>query len=190
MIRIMILCLSFLYAFSFSSAEDKVVYQEIKNSPNLEVLTNLDPELIITYKAENEKYAVTVFTDVFCPYCRKLHENISDYLDNGITVHYVPFPLSRSSVPVLESIWCASEEQQKFLLDTAMLQGKFKARSCDFPVMDEANKAARALKVYGTPSIFLKDGRKVSGYMTAEEVNEGLMGRLNFDDWRPKHLRQ
>lgn len=189
MLRIIIICILNIILFSPAMSEE-LVYQGIENSPNVEVLNNLDPELVITYKANNEKYSITVFTDVFCPYCRKLHENLSEYLDNGITVHYVPFPLSRSSVPVLESIWCAPQNEQQFLLDTAMLEEKFKARSCDFPVMDEANKAARALKVYGTPSIFLKDGRKVSGFMTAEEVNDGLMGRLNFDEWRPKHLHQ
>ena len=190
MIRLIMTIMLLILGHSMALSQDEIVYQPLENSVNRPILESLDPELVITYAAPNEKYSVTIFTDIFCPYCRKLHQNMHDFLDNGITVHYVPFPLSRRSVPFLESIWCSPKEQQIFLLDTAMLQEKFRPQSCDFPVMAEAQKVAKELKVYGTPSIFLQDGRKVSGFMTAQEINDGLEGRLNFDEWRPKHLRK
>lgn len=189
MMRWMAICLMSLLMLSFAASKDKITYHPIENSTNKAVLDKIDTELLMIYPAENERYTITVFTDVFCPYCRKLHQNLNQFTDNGITVRYVPFPLTRDSNPVLESIWCAPKDQQQFLMDVAMLELKFKARLCDFPVIDEARKFSKELKVYGTPSIFLEDGRKVSGFMSPTEIIDGLEGRLNFDEWRPAHMR-
>lgn len=156
---------------------------------NTAILASIDPELMIVYPAENEKYTITIFTDVFCPYCRQLHQNLDQFLERGISVKYVPFPLYRESNAVLESIWCAPIDQQKARMDIAMLKHQFSASSCDFPVIEESKNFAKALNVYGTPSIFLDNGRKVSGFMSPEEIYEGLTGKLNFDEWRPKHLK-
>ena len=43
-------------------------------------------DAMIVYPAKNEKHVVTVFTDITCGYCRKMHEQIDDYNDKGITV--------------------------------------------------------------------------------------------------------
>lgn len=188
--RLFSLIFMIFFSTSLAVSEEKIAYQQLENSPNKILLDNISSELMIVYKAPNEKHSIIVFTDVFCPYCRKLHQNLSAFLDNGISVRYVPFPLYNESKPVLESIWCAPEKDQQQLLDIAMLKGKFKAQSCEKTIIADAQKIARELKVYGTPSIFLEDGRKVSGFMTAEEINDGLEGRLNFDEWRPKHLQK
>src|SRR5699024_8718778 len=53
------------------------------------LLTNKVNELAskdaIVYKAKAEKYVVTVFTDITCSYCQKLHQQIADYNAQGIT---------------------------------------------------------------------------------------------------------
>ena len=36
---------------------------------------------VIEFKAPKEKYAVHVFTDISCGYCRKLHSELQSYLD-------------------------------------------------------------------------------------------------------------
>ncbi len=176
-------------AWSDEHSKPEMSAYEIQQAVNKAALSRIDPNLLITYKADNEQHVVTIFTDIFCPYCRKLHQNLNQFTDNGITVRYVPFPLTRDSNPVLESIWCAPKDQQHFLMDVGMLQMKFKARSCDFPVIVEAKKIAFEVNVFGTPSIFLEDGRKVSGFMSPTEIIDGLEGRLNFEEWRPAHMR-
>lgn len=47
---------------------------------------------MIEYKAANEKYVVTVFTDITCGYCVRLHSQMKEYNDLGITVRYMAFP--------------------------------------------------------------------------------------------------
>ena len=54
-------------------------------------LTNSD---FISFKSNNEKYKVTIFTDVDCGYCRKFHNEINDFNNLGITINYVAFPRS------------------------------------------------------------------------------------------------
>ena len=51
----------------------------------------LAPEMIV-YKAPKEQHVITVFTDITCGYCRKLHEQMADYNALGITVRYLAFP--------------------------------------------------------------------------------------------------
>lgn len=148
-------------------------------------LANLDESVMVIYPAAaTTQHTVTIFTDVLCPYCRALHQNLTDLTDHGITVRFVPFPLMAESKPILESIWCAPKDQQHFLLDAAMIYGKFKARPCDAPILAKAQAAAKAMQVFGTPSIFLEDGRKVSGFMSPKEIRAGLNGELDFDTWQ------
>lgn len=54
-------------------------------------LQKLVPEMIV-YKAPKEKHVITVFTDITCGYCHKLHSQMKEYNDLGITVRYLAFP--------------------------------------------------------------------------------------------------
>lgn len=54
-------------------------------------LKALEKEMIV-YKAPQEKHVITVFTDITCGYCHKLHEEMKDYNALGITVRYLAFP--------------------------------------------------------------------------------------------------
>jgi len=51
-------------------------------------LNALEKEMIV-YKAAQEKHVITVFTDITCGYCHKLHEEMADYNALGITVRYL-----------------------------------------------------------------------------------------------------
>lgn len=65
---------------------------------------------MIVYKAPEEKHVITVFTDITCGYCRKLHEQMKDYNALGITVRYLAFPRQGLSSQaektcVLSGVW-------------------------------------------------------------------------------------
>ena len=57
---------------------------------------------MIVYKAPNEKHSITVFTDISCGYCRKLHRELNDLLDAGITVKYLAFPRGGLQVQAMQ----------------------------------------------------------------------------------------
>ena len=46
---------------------------------------------MIVFRPEEVKHSITVFTDIDCGYCRKLHREISAYNDLGIEVRYMFF---------------------------------------------------------------------------------------------------
>ena len=62
----------------------------VTNQLLMKNLNALEKEMIV-YKAAQEKHVITVFTDITCGYCHKLHEEMKDYNALGITVRYLAF---------------------------------------------------------------------------------------------------
>lgn len=117
----------------------------------------------ITYKAKNQKYEVSVFTDITCVYCHKLHEEIKAYNDLGVTVHYYPWPRDGDKGQVftdMTSVWCAKDKNKA--LDDAMAGKPVKAASCDFP-MGKYLDIGRRMLIRGTPGMFAMNGVQLGG---------------------------
>ena len=60
------------------------------------------------------KHTVTVFTDVDCGYCAKLHREMAGYNELGIEVRYMAFPragVGSNSYRKIVSVWCAEDQQ-------------------------------------------------------------------------------
>lgn len=131
---------------------------------------SLDEDKMIVFPAENEKAKVTVFTDISCPYCVKLHEKIPEYNAAGITIRYMAFPRSgpgTSSFRQTENIWC-SEDKNQAMTDAKSGQ-MITAADCDNPV-EEHYKIGQGLGVGGTPAMFLTDGSFLPGYYPPEKL--------------------
>ena len=124
----------------------------------------------IVFSPPNPKYRVTVFTDIDCGYCRKLHAQINDYMKAGISVEYLFFPragIGSESFNKAVSVWCAAD-QRKALTD-AKLDKPVPKRTCTNPVtMDYA--LGQRVGVDGTPAIFAADGTQLGGYVPPEEL--------------------
>lgn len=136
-------------------------------------LNALSKEMIV-YKAPKEQYVITVFTDITCGYCRKLHEEMSDYNALGITVRYLAFPRQGPQSPVeqdMKSIWCASDSRKAF--DAAMKGEKTPTASCD---IDLAHHYALGVQfgVQGTPAMVLNDGTLIPGYQGPKQLKAFL----------------
>ena len=71
----------------------------------------------IVFAAEGKpKYKITVFTDLDCGYCRKLHSQIAQYNKAGIEVDYLFFPRSGLNSPSYDkavSVWCAKDRNAR-----------------------------------------------------------------------------
>lgn len=134
----------------------------------------------IVFAPPHPKTTLTVFTDVNCGFCRKLHEHIDDFMKAGIAVEYLAWPregvttTAGNPTPTyteMVSVWCAADRKSAF---TAAKQGKApKAATCDNPVQAEFELGQR-LGVDGTPAIFTADGRQLGGYVTADQVLDDL----------------
>ncbi|MCR8914921.1 DsbC family protein [Marinobacter panjinensis] len=130
---------------------------------------------VISYAAKGtEKASIAVFTDIDCPYCRKMHDEVPQLNDMGITVHYYGFPRSGPNTPSFRkyiSVWCSDDQQAA--MDAAKQGRPVEEQSCDNPVREQFQLGGR-VGVTGTPAIVLEDGNMVRGYVPAQKLAEGL----------------
>ncbi|MDB3893094.1 DsbC family protein [Candidatus Thioglobus sp.] len=151
---------------------------KVKNLKLALINTIKDSDKII-YKAQNEKYQVHVFTDVDCPYCRKLHNNIGKMNDLGISVKYLASPLASlhpKAQAKMQKIWCADDRNQA--MDDYNDSGTIvDVSNCDNPVADQL-EISKQLGVTGTPAIFLSDGTHLPGFVPADKLLRKILVTL------------
>lgn len=125
---------------------------------------------MIIYKAADEKHVITVFTDITCGYCRKLHEQMSDYNALGITVRYLAFPRQGShseTAKDMQSIWCVADRKKAF--DAAMKGDDISPATCKTDITAQYQLGV-LFGVRGTPAIVMDDGTVVPGYQDPKEM--------------------
>ncbi len=116
------------------------------------------------------KYKVTVFTDIDCGYCRKLHSQIAEYNQRGIQVDYLFFPRSGLNTPSFDkavSVWCAKDRKAAF---TAAKSGQDPAPAkCDNPIADQFNLGIQ-VGIDSTPTVLAPDGTRIGGYLPPDQM--------------------
>jgi len=125
---------------------------------------------MVIFKAAEEKYKVTVFTDVDCGYCRMLHEEMPGYNKLGITVRYLGYPRSgigSSSHTKLVSIWCSKDRNEA--MNKAKGERTFGSDTCENPLVDHY-KLVNEFRINGTPAIILASGQYLPGYSKPEQL--------------------
>jgi thiol:disulfide interchange protein DsbC len=128
----------------------------------------------IVFAPQNPKYTVTVFTDVECGYCRKLHSQIADYNRQGIAVEYVAFPrmgLGSEDYRKMVAVWCAADPRRA--LTDAKNDRPVPYRNCHNPVAMQYNLGQR-MGLTGTPMILADDGTQLGGYIPPEQLRQAL----------------
>ena len=136
-------------------------------------IKNFEKDMIV-YKADKEKYVITVFTDTSCAYCQKLHSEIADYNKLGITIRYLAFPRGgekSNAYRTMVSVWCS--DNPKEAMDNAKKRREIDSKTCDNTVLDQF-KLGIALGITGTPSLFLEDGTMMPGYLPADRLLQVL----------------
>ncbi|MDC1110762.1 thioredoxin fold domain-containing protein [Gammaproteobacteria bacterium] len=151
-----------------------------KDEINLKRKSILDEALsegdFITFKSDNEKHRVIIFTDVDCGYCRKFHNEINDFNDLGITVNYVAFPrsgLASDSYNKIVTAWCSTDAKDTL---TKMKQGiDVQLSMCQDHPVEKHFLLGQKIGITGTPAIIKSNGELLPGYLPPEE----LITRLN-----------
>ena len=145
-----------------------------KSAMRKEILKQVDPTQQIRFAPENPVYELTVFTDIDCGYCRKLHSQIEGYEELGIAVNYMAFPragLGSESYEKYVSVWCADDQQTA--LTSAKAGNDPEPLNCENPVAEQYNLGI-ALGVSGTPSLLTPEGKMFPGYVPPEALKERL----------------
>ena len=148
--------------------------EERRNGIRLDALNDLGEEKMIVFPAKEQKHVITVFTDIDCGYCRKLHGEMDKYNEKGITVRYLMFPragIDSASYKKAVSVWCSKDQQD------AMTRSKSGENvpnaTCDNPVKEEY-ELGQLIGVRGTPAIIMEDGAMLPGYVPAARLVKAL----------------
>lgn len=134
-------------------------------------LAKVSEKDMIIYKPKHVKHVVTVFTDIDCPYCRKLHSEIPEYNKRGIEIRYMAYPragIGSSSYKKAVAAWCAKD--RKKALHLAIEGQPIPLKTCKNPVAAEY-KLGMELGINGTPTIVLADGEVVPGYAPPAQLS-------------------
>jgi len=120
---------------------------------------------MLVFSPKNPKYTITVFTDIDCGYCRRLHSQIADYNRLGIRVRYLFYPRSgpdTESWNKAEAVWCAANRNEALTL--AKKGQDIKSPKCAADIVARDWELGHKLAVEGTPAIILPSGEMLPGY--------------------------
>jgi len=116
------------------------------------------------------RHTVTVFTDIDCGYCRKMHSQISAYNKEGIKIRYLMFPregIGSESFNKAVAVWCADNRQDAM---TKAKRGEtIDRKTCDNPIQAQF-ELGQKLGVRGTPSLILESGEMIPGYVPPTQL--------------------
>lgn len=142
-----------------------------KNKARAEAVSQIDSASMIHYPAKgDQKHLITIFSDIDCPYCVKLHKEIPALNAAGVSVRYLAYPragFGSASYDKAVSVWCAKDPVKA--MDKAMLGGSVERAVCVNPVREHMMHAER-FGVNGTPNIILDNGELLPGYVPAQEL--------------------
>lgn len=126
-----------------------------------------DEDAIIFGPKAGARHTVTVFTDMDCVHCRRMHGEMAELNRLGIRVRYLMFPRGgpgSDSWSKAEAVWCSDDRRDA--LTRAKRGEKVTAKSCDTPIAAQY-ELGRQLGITGTPGIITDRGEFLAGYASA-----------------------
>lgn len=138
-------------------------------------LAKLDERDMIVFAPAAAKHTITVFTDVECGYCRKLHSEIAELNKLGVKVRYMAYPRAGPGTDdwqKMETVWCSKDRKTAI---TKAKQGEpVQSAKCGATPVAKQYATGEELGVRGTPAIFTPGGDYIGGYLPPKELVKQL----------------
>jgi thiol:disulfide interchange protein DsbC len=122
-------------------------------------------DLAVKVQRGNGKRVLAMFSDPYCPYCRRLEQSLLQFDD--ITIYVFMYPVIRpDNADHSRAVWCAPDRAKAWLELAAGDTPKVPpgGASCANPV-DKVLELGRSLRVTGTPTLFFANGERAGGGM-------------------------
>lgn len=147
----------------------------------LKLVNAMSDSAMIVFSPKNHKvkHTITVFTDIDCAYCRKMHAEMEDLNRQGIKVRYLFFPRAGMNTPSYDkavSVWCSKDRNAA--LTRAKATGDIERKACANPLQQHMMLVER-MGITGTPTLMLEDGSILPGYVAAQRLSKLLDERRN-----------
>jgi thiol:disulfide interchange protein DsbC len=140
-------------------------------------LINAVPESqMLIFSPKNPLYTITVFTDVDCQYCRKLHSDMAELNKLGVRVRYLFYPRTgpnTESWRKAEVVWCSADRNDALTQAKAGAQLDMNKTCGPTPVQREYS-LGQSIGVRGTPAIITDNGDFINGYMPPHDLLKAI----------------
>jgi thiol:disulfide interchange protein DsbC len=150
-----------------------------RNKARVKMMSGMSDDQAIVFKPNNVRHIVSVFTDIDCTFCRRLHSQIDEYMDEGIEIRYFLYPRSgpaTESWSKAEQVWCSKDRKEALTL--AKLDKNFDTGQCDTSMVSTHYSMGQDVGLRGTPAIVLEDGTLVSGYLPPKQLSEAIAATM------------
>ena len=150
--------------------------EESRNDARVIMMSAVPNEELIVFTPENVEHTVSIFTDIDCTFCRRLHAQIDQYMAQGIEIRYFLYPRNGPTSPSwakAESVWCADDRNEALTL--AKLDQEYPTRTCDSSIVSNHYAIGQDVGLRGTPAIVLDDGTLFSGYLPPDQLKQAIV---------------
>lgn len=170
---------------TFLIAEGRLVDPKTKKDitgERLEELTKIDfsslpLEQAIKVVKGNGSRKLVVFSDVDCPYCKRLERNELANINN-LTIYTFLYPLQQlhpDAPAKSKAIWCAPNRVAAWQ-DWIMNDQLPKAVNNNCPVpLEKVGELAKKIGVTSTPTLIFADGKRMMGAQPYKEIEAALV---------------
>lgn len=164
--------------FSLNGSEIINVTDTRKMPLRKKLVNSIPDNDLVIFEAKGKVHgSISIFTDIDCGYCRRLHQEVEELNNQGITVRYFSFPragvsdsygLLTNSYKKLKSVWCSVDRKEA--MNAAKSTGNIEANTgCDVDLKKQF-LLGKDLGISGTPAIVLEDGSLIAGYRPAKDL--------------------
>ncbi|MEJ0084803.1 MAG: DsbC family protein [Pseudomonadota bacterium] len=155
--------------------DDNNISENRRRGIRARLIESVPESEMLVFSPKDPKYTITVFTDIDCGYCRRLHSQIAEYNRLGIRVRYLFYPRSgpdTESWHKAEAVWCAPNRADA--LTRAKNGEDIKSPKCPADIVARDYELGHKLAVEGTPAIFLASGEMLPGYAPPSQLAKYL----------------
>ncbi len=150
--------------------------EEHRNKARLALINAVPESQMLVFSPKNPQYTITVFTDVDCQYCRKLHSEMAELNRLGVRVRYMFYPRTgpnTESWRKAEAVWCSADRNE------ALTRAKVGApvdtsKTCSPNPVAREYALGQSIGVQGTPAIVTEGGDYINGYLPPHDLVEEL----------------
>jgi thiol:disulfide interchange protein DsbC len=158
----------------FELASGRDLTDERLRKLNAVKFESLPLDLAVKVQRGSGKRVLAMFSDPYCPACRKFEAELAQVDD--ITIYVFMYPVIRpENANHSRAVWCSPDRAKAWLELAAAARPKVPQASpaCANPV-DKLLEAGQRLGVNSTPTLFLANGERLTGGVAAGDLKDLL----------------